>query len=1035
MRKVLIIALILALVYPFSIFAADNRAVRSGALPITSGFGSDHLGAYADATTPQEIWVINTLVFDDPAVPAQERNGLTVIEGGLKAALEDSTDNKMIFFEVSGVIDFEQDRVTLGASNVGIYGQTAPSPGIFIKNLSLLTNGEDNLLFQHIRMGGNAEESVENAWDTVNVGSDAASSVNVIFDHCTLLYGYDEILPIVNSTNIIVSNSILALPIPGQGAYQRVTMADEGSIIFYYGNLLAHAGDRQPYVVQGSSVVMSNNWIYNHYPFGPILQGEWYLVMDSNIVDAGPNDRSSIGANYWLTYKNDPHQDSEIYAINNKCDAAPAQADANDYVEVRALSTSVPITNYKQASAADVINVPYGTAEENLDTVKANITATVGARPFDRIEVENRVVAEANAGTGSHINAADLAQIWVDMADVENVNGKYIVPDYRNLETGMGTKFNQIPGSTETDDGSNGWGNEDGRTNLMEWVDEMAVYVETGKFPGEGGGGGGGNNFVADPNCVGHYFSGSSVVADGQEVLNNAHCTGSAAPDACCTGLDEGTCFPLNAAAGESEWVEVSDSDSNAYIGSASTRYFQCQAITDAGGITLSKIRIYGHNIGDLESPQKTIYVHKNTQVGDTPGGALDATPGTQIGSISGDNDWNNGAIDIDVTDTGFVENDLICLSMLEIDSGDYLKILSNGDDEAKLGDIQQFESDGSHYQTVNEDFKIILYESAGTPPAYIDSVATFDGSTHFLYAAITDLNDNVLGRTGKTNGSFVMKNVIFTTFPDDANEDTLFKLPDAYELVIKTVAPNNYLEWRVWDGAAWDVVTSNVDLDAATPYDIQVSANNDVAPGDLQILDVATSVDSTRIEARIETEMLIVPPTPEAGNLTIGYDGTSEFFTGSIESFVIFDDIVSADQFLDMSEGDYGSPGPTFDTLVATAGVYNELGGTITMTGTTSEEMFVTGAAPYFDCTGGIRFGYVSKDGTDISIVSSGIDNGEETDGLTCDASWTLPSGTTVQDANQEDATLTLPTITNAADVKIRGIVDPDITYGGTSF
>jgi hypothetical protein len=163
----------------------------------------------------------------------------------------------------------------------------------------------------------------------------------------------------------------------------------------------------------------------------------------------------------------------------------------------------------------------------------------------------------------------------------------------------------------------------------------------------------------------------------------------------------------------------------------------------------------------------------------------------------------------------------------------------------------------------------------------------------------------------------------------------------------------------------------------------------------------------------------------------TINDFSETDFCFGDISGVADYDVHIDAIKISDEFDADLygirndysysGEPGPTFDTITCTAGTYTCLGDVIECTGTTSEEIFVNDAL-YFDC-GTIRISYISKDGTDIVIQSSTLEHGDETVGLSCDASWT--SDGSVKNAQGADATLTLPTITNAESVIVQNIIN----------
>jgi len=1040
MRKLLIIAVMLALVFPAT-------AIAKVAIPNftnwSTGYGVDTDNIYINAATPN-ICVVVDLTSADGVLGDADLNGTDVKTGSMEECVNWNEDNKLIIFEVAGTIEINS-RLVIDNDGVRISGQSAPPPGITLKNTTVQISGQD-IVWEHVRIRtGNIDDwlpasggaTTRSTRDAFNIGTYLSlNPKNIHVDHCSISWGCDENVGISTgyyatdpNINVTFSNCIITEPLDGYdaGLASKNILIGQGDNTALVDNIFGHSIDRNPLIIYGNqTAVVANNTMYNTKDFNLIFQassGSMEVSVVGNYV-LGKTGSSNTGVlnigTFWqksTSYTFNESTDT-FYFDKNKCVDADAQSDPDDWAEVREATLVYADTNALEIGLKAESKTPWpsGYTEETAATAHANNLTNSGARPMDRDAVDSRIITSINDGTGDS-SVKDQADVggWPEVSTTP-IDAAYDWDGITDADSlGLGThlddiKFNNFPTSPHAVISG---GDYNGYTNVEKWLDELADYWETGKFPDDDGGG---NDYVDDPNCIGHYFDQNSVIEDGQS-----------------GGYD------LNAAAGESEWVNVSSNDSNAYISSASTRYYYCQAITDAGGITLSKIRMYWFNVGDLETPQKTVYIYKNTQVGDTPGGNLDGTPGTLIGSIAGDNDWDASEVDIVISPAvEFAENDLICWSMGEIDSGDYVKARTYTDNEAKLGDLQQFESDGTHFATINEDFKIILYEEAGNPPTYENSIADFDGTNDHVYQAITSLHANTPGRTGKDDFSVVFESIDFDAFPADANELTIVKIANVLDCVVKTTGVKNALEMRIYDGSDWDAVwLHDSDLELNVEYDIVFSYDSTTHTG---VIDIGTTSTKLRLGNRIESVNgdSITMNDPNAGNLYIGTsDGSNELFNGAIDGLSIWDDQPSADDFIDILENDYGSPGPTFDTITCTAGVYNSLASTITCTGTVSEEIFIGGTKipPYFDCTGGIRFSYSSKDGTNIVITSSPIDYGEDTEGLTCDANWTLPSGTTVQDVNEEDATLTLPTIGNALETIIRGIIDDTKTALGASF
>ena len=912
MKRILIIFAILSLVFPWSALAVP-------AIPSyywDAGYGIDTRAAYTGGNPT--LYMVNSLEstnlsaggygYPTPALPTIELNGNEVITGTLEQIVEwinNAGDGWVIMFSVSGTIQVdetfdhsESDGVLpIFSSNGIIAGQTAPSPGITIRNGYLVILGDD-ILVQHIRIRMDDSEAGTNNYDVrraLGVGLDEIEPNNVVIDHCSLSWAIDVNASMGVATNVTWSNCIISEGLNDSfhsaGPHSKGMSTGRGATnIAVINNLISNTEDRTPLLQDGDKVI-ANNLLFNNKWFSanvnPTAVANFSYVGN---VTKGGTISGTYASDYIMSLRT-IYADgvgSSYYLLDNKSDAG-TQSDADDWAMVDN-RLEFTISNFKVLSAP---LWPTGYSAMSSADVEAYIINHAGARPIDRDSVDSRLISEIGTNGGSLKNTPEEAGgFTANDGDCTDRSGTCQTWD---LETDVNDSpmfLYNFPFSPHSDNTDDGYTADNTYTNLEEWLASLATYWETGIA------GNPGNDFLDDPNCLHAYFDGSTAIEDGQN--NN----------------------DLNAGAGESEWVNLSAEDwtDNAYISSSATRMYYCQTIADAGGLELSRTRIFPNNVGDLETPQKTLYIHKNTQVGGA-GTALSGTPGTQVATVTGSNAWDYGAVDID-GDASFAQNDLICFSMQELDSEDYVKARLVPDTEAKLGDIQRFNSDGSYTDTIDADFKIVLYEVAGTPPDYVDSVATFNGSTQFLYQALTSLHANMIGRTGKTNGSFVLQDVSFPSFPTDGNEWTLIKLPDAYEMVVKTVGTDNLLELRVYDGSDWDAVAvTTVDLAVDTLYDIQFSIDN---TNDLLIIDTATAADSIRVEPRVETAYADTPATPNTGNVTIGYDGSGEFFTGTWGTLVIFDDIPSATQFIDMLDGISNEPLPTCTSITFTSTSYD---------------------------------------------------------------------------------------------------------------
>ncbi len=116
-----------------------------------------------------------------------------------------SKSNRIIVFDVSGVIDMNRTDLDIIGSNLTIAGQTAPGDGIWVKNTEAKISGSEiimrNLRFSHGYWGQSAHGDVIN-FDKVN---------HVILDHISAFWGTDEtVSPFDKIDSITVQYCLMA---------------------------------------------------------------------------------------------------------------------------------------------------------------------------------------------------------------------------------------------------------------------------------------------------------------------------------------------------------------------------------------------------------------------------------------------------------------------------------------------------------------------------------------------------------------------------------------------------------------------------------------------------------------------------------------------------------------------------------------------------------------------------------------------------------------------------------------------------------
>jgi hypothetical protein len=329
---------------------------------------------------------------------------------------------RIIVFEVGGVIDLDRRTVAITEPYLTIAGQTAPSPGItFIRGgLSIQTH---DVIVRHIRVRpGEAGAAKKSGWEVDGIATTAAR--NVIVDRCSCSWATDENLSASGprfegqnveqwrqgtSHRITFSNNIIAEGLArsthGKGQHSKGTLIhDNVTEIAIIGNLYAHNRDRNPLFKGGARGIVVNNLIYNpgtraiHYA---LVASEWgdrphvsgQMVVVGNVLEYGPSTREDVtlvschGAGSCQVFM----QDNRAFNRDGK------------QMRLLHVGSEVPgrdrcLVDSRPFWPADLEVLP-------VEAVKDRVLDNAGARPWDRDEVDRRIVAEVRTGTGRIIDS------------------------------------------------------------------------------------------------------------------------------------------------------------------------------------------------------------------------------------------------------------------------------------------------------------------------------------------------------------------------------------------------------------------------------------------------------------------------------------------------------------------------------------------------------------------------------------------------------------------------------------------------------
>ncbi len=337
-----------------------------------------------------------------------------------RAALA-QTGPRVIIFETSGTIPLASD-LYVSDPYVTIAGQTAPSPGITLKNYGLRVETA-HVHAQHFRVrpGG---LTCNNCIQVFNV----AGAHDIVFDHISASWGQDENWVMQNPSadlNItvwrcITSESLQLPPVSGCSG----GTANSHGMLLYAGaknvaviqTLFASNVERNPYMQNDTKSVLLNNLIYqwsgawaffygNHrdLPGGP-----WFSTVAGNRNIVGPSTAdASNPAWHFFFYSDVETPGNQLYRLDNTVD------DPNGYVVERLSQLSY---NPDVGSPPSETPLPVGYSPLASTAVEAWVLARAGCRPADRDAVDARVVAEVRARTGGFPSSESQVGGWPTLA-------------------------------------------------------------------------------------------------------------------------------------------------------------------------------------------------------------------------------------------------------------------------------------------------------------------------------------------------------------------------------------------------------------------------------------------------------------------------------------------------------------------------------------------------------------------------------------------------------------------------------------------
>lgn len=339
--------------------------------------------------------------------------------GSLGAALA-AKGPRTIVFEVGGVIDLGAREVRIEEPYLTIAGQTAPMPGITLIRGGLVIATHD-VVVRHIRIRPGEAGLAKRAGVDFDAITTVRGARDVIVDQCSLTWATDENLSASStrfhgeseaewmaaaSRRITFSNNILAEGLAhsthGKGEHSKGSLIhDHVNQILIIGNLYAHNYERSPMFKGGARGQVINNLIYNpgqravHYN---LIAEEWLghpysfgeMVIRGNVMRAGPSTETlaffMIGGS----------GDLRLFTEDNL-----ALDRIGNPLPQFGSYTSTPVVIETIAAPA----LPFGVTLLPATQVQDAVVARAGARPWDRDDIDRRILADTIEGRGAIIDS------------------------------------------------------------------------------------------------------------------------------------------------------------------------------------------------------------------------------------------------------------------------------------------------------------------------------------------------------------------------------------------------------------------------------------------------------------------------------------------------------------------------------------------------------------------------------------------------------------------------------------------------------
>lgn len=328
---------------------------------------------------------------------------------------------RIIVFEVGGAIDLERSSLTITEPDVTIAGQTAPSPGITIIRGGIDVNADD-VIIQHLRVVvGSDGLPKRHGWEADALSTRSAH--NVLIENNSFFWAIDENMSASGprftgetveewregtSRNIVFRANLAAEGLADsthpKGEHSKGSLIhDNATGIVFERNIWAHNVERSPLLKGGAEALMVNNLIYD-----PQYRAVHYNLMDLEWAGHQPVDGRLTAVGNVMRGGNSTDPGLAFLMIGGVGDLLYY---GQDNVAVDRHGKELPMFGRYGETSAEIrqqdrpLHDLSGYSILPASEVETHVLATAGARPWDRSEMELRVLFFIAEGRGEVIDS------------------------------------------------------------------------------------------------------------------------------------------------------------------------------------------------------------------------------------------------------------------------------------------------------------------------------------------------------------------------------------------------------------------------------------------------------------------------------------------------------------------------------------------------------------------------------------------------------------------------------------------------------